>query len=152
MTLIKPFLWMLVVAVSGILPKAVASAIDLSDYRWKQRLLFIFSPSTTDATFLALDKRLAQTALEIEDRDMIIFRIFENIPSRLSDNSLLPGDEEALRRRFGIEPGRFTVVLVGKDGGVKMVAHRDADLESIFNLIDSMPMRKQEMRDKRSKQ
>ena len=152
MTLIKPFLWMLVVAVSGILPKAVASAIDLSDYRWKQRLLFIFSPSTTDATFLALDKRLAQTALEIEDRDMIIFRIFENIPSRLSDNSLLPGDEEALRRRFGIEAGRFTVVLVGKDGGVKMVAHRDADLESIFNLINSMPMRKQEMRDKRSKQ
>lgn len=150
MTNLKPLLWMLVVFVIGVPPAATRSEIDLSDYRWKHRLLFIFAPSTTDATFLALDKRLAQTALEIEDRDMIIFRIFENSPSRVSDKPLLPGDDEALRRRFGIEAGRFTVVLVGKDSGVKLVAHRDADLQSIFNLIDSMPMRQQEMRDKRS--
>jgi hypothetical protein len=150
MTILKPLLWMLVVAVSSIPPAAATSEINLSDYRWKHRLLFIFAPSTTDATFLALDKRLAQSALEIEDRDMIIFRIFENSPSRVSDKPLLPGDDEALRRRFGIETGRFTVVLVGKDGGVKLVAHRNADLQSIFNLIDSMPMRQQEMRDMRS--
>ena len=150
MTILKPLLWMLVVAVSGIPPAAATSEIDLSDYRWKHRLLFIFAPSTTDAAFLALDKRLAQTALEIEDRDMVIFRIFENSPSRVSDKPLPPGDDETLRRRFGIETGRFTVVLVGKDGGVKRVAHRDADLQSIFNSIDSMPMRQQEMRDMRS--
>ena len=150
MTILKPLLWMLVVAVSGIPPASATSEIDLPDYRWKHRLLFIFAPSTTDATFLALDKRLAQTALEIEDRDMIIFRIFEDSHSRVSDKPLLPVDVEALRRRFGIETGRFTVVLVGKDGGVKLVAHRDADLQSIFNLINSMPMRQQEMRDNRS--
>jgi hypothetical protein len=150
MTNLKPLLWMLVVFVIGVPPAATTSEINLSDYRWKHRLLFIFAPSTSDATFLALDRRLAQTALEIEDRDMIIFRIFENSPSRVSDKPLPPGDAEALRRRFGIEAGRFTVVLVGKDGGVKLVAHRDADLQSIFDLIDSMPMRRQEMRDKRS--
>jgi hypothetical protein len=151
MNIFKPFLWSLMVAVSGIPAAAATAEIDLTDYRWKHRLLFIFAPSTTDATFLTLDKRLAQTALEIEDRDMIIFRIFENSPSRVSDKPLLPGDDDALRRRFGIKTGRFTVVLVGKDGGVKLVAYRDADLQSIFNLIDSMPMRQQEMRDKRSK-
>ena len=150
MTILKPLLWMLVVAVSSMPPTAATSEIDLSDYRWKHRLLFIFAPSTTDATFLALDKRLAQTALEIEDRDMIIFRIFENSPSWVSDRPLLPGDDEAIRRRFGIETGRFTLVLIGKDGGVKLLAHRDADLQSIFNLIDSMPMRQQEMREKGS--
>jgi hypothetical protein len=150
MTILKPLLWIIIVAMSGIPPQAVASETDLSDYQWKYRLLFIFAPSTADATFLALDKRLAESTLETEDRDMIIFRIFENSPSRVSDKPLLQGDDEALRRRFGIEMGRFTVVLVGKDGGVKMVAHRDADLQSIFNLIDSMPMRQQEMRHKRS--
>jgi hypothetical protein len=148
MTVIKPIMWMLMVAVSVIPPQASASIINLSDYRWKHRLLFIFAPSTSDATFLELDRRLAQTTSEIEDRDMIIFRIFENIPSRVSNKPLPPGDAEALRRRFGIETGRFTVVLVGKDGGVKLVAHRDADLQSIFDLIDSMPMRRQEVRDK----
>jgi hypothetical protein len=150
MTLIKPYLWMLVVAVSGIPAAAATSEIDLSDYRWKHRPLFIFAPSVTDATFLELDKRLIQSVPEIEDRDMIIFRIFEDSPSRVSNKPMPPRDAEALRRRFGIETGRFTVVLVGKDGGVKWVAHRDADLQSIFNLIDSMPMRQQEMRDQRS--
>jgi hypothetical protein len=70
MTILKPLLWMLVVAVSGIPPAAATSEINLSDYRWKHRLLCIFTPSTTDATFLALDKRLAQSALEIEDREL----------------------------------------------------------------------------------
>ena len=150
MTLIKPYLWMLVVAVSGIPAAEATSEIDLSDYRWKHRPLFIFAPSVTDTTFLKLDKRLIQSVPEIEDRDMIIFRIFEDSPSRVSNKPMSPRDAEALRRHFGIETGRFSVVLVGKNGGVKWVAHRDTDLQSIFNLIDSMPMRQQEMRDQRS--
>jgi hypothetical protein len=150
MTIFRPLVWMLAVAVSGISPAAAASDIDLSDYQWKHRLLFIFAPSTADPAYLALEKHLARATLEREDRDMILFRVFENSPSRVSDRPLRPDDGRALRRRFGIEAGRFTVVLVGKDGGVKSVAHQDADLESIFDLIDSMPMRRQEMRDKRS--
>ncbi|MGD8701149.1 MAG: DUF4174 domain-containing protein [Desulfosarcina sp.] len=151
MTMIKHFLWMLAVAMSGIGPAAATSEIDLSDYRWKHRPLFIFAPSASDADYLALDKRLAHRSADIEDRDMIIIRIFEKSPSRVAARPMLPGDAEALRRRFGIAPGRFTVVLVGKDGGVKLVARRDVDLQSIFNLIDSMPMRQQEMRDNPSK-
>ena len=150
MTLLKLFFCLLAAAGIGIPPALATSEIDLSDYRWKHRPLFIFAPSAADATYLALDKRLVQSIPEIEDRDMILFRIFEDSPSRVSDTPIPPGDAEALRRRFGIKPGRFTVVLVGKDGGVKWVAHRDADLQSIFNRIDSMPMRQQEMRDQRS--
>ena len=148
---LKPLYLLLVVAVSGISPVTAASGIDLSDYRWKHRLLFIFAPSVTDATFLALDKRLSQSSPEIEDRDVIIFRIIENSDSRVADKLLSPEDAEALRRRFATAPGRFTVVLVGKDGGVKLVGDRDVDLQSIFRLIDSMPMRQQEMRNNQSK-
>jgi len=151
MLICKPLLWMLVVTVSSIGSVAEASEIDLSEYRWKQRLLFIFAPSATDTTWLALEKRLTQAALETEDRDMILFRIFENGPSQAADKTLPAADVDALRLRFGIETGRFTVVLVGKDGGVKLTAHRDVDLQSIFDLIDSMPMRRQEMRDERAK-
>ena len=150
MTIFTPLVWMTIVTISGIPTAAAASGIDLSDYRWKYRPLFIFAPSASDATFLALDKQLVQQVSEVEERDMILFRIFENSPSWVSEKPLLPSDAEALRHRFTIETGRFTVVLVGKDGGVKLVTNRDADLQSIFNLIDSMPMRQQEMRDKRS--
>ncbi len=148
MRTINPMLWMLVLAVSGIPPAMAESGIDLSQYRWKHRPLFIFAPTDTDADFLALDRQLIEAAPELEDRDMIIFRIHENTPSQVAGRPLSREDAGHLRRRFDAAPGRLTVVLVGKDGGVKLVAHRKVDLQSIFSLIDSMPMRQQEMRDK----
>jgi hypothetical protein len=150
MTMIKPLLWMLLFIVSCPHPVAAASQADLSDYRWKHRLLFIFAPSAGHARYLALHEQLAQAAPEIEDRDLLVFRIIEDGPSLLGDKPLPPGDAEAFRRRFEAAPGKFTVVLVGKDGGVKLVKHHAVDLQSIFNRIDSMPMRRQEMREKGS--
>ncbi len=148
MNTIKPIFWILVMAVSGI-PCAIAeSGLDLSQYRWRYRPLFIFAPADTDADLLALDRQLNSAAPELEDRNMIIFRIHENSPSNAAGKPLSREDAGYLRRRFNAAPGRLTVVLVGKDGSVKQVAHRPVDLQSIFSLIDSMPMRQQEMRDK----
>jgi hypothetical protein len=150
MTMIKPLLWLLVLAVSGLHPAAAAEEADLSGYQWKNRLLFIFAPSAGDAGYLALDEQLAKAAPEMEDRDLLVFRILEHGPSLLDGKPLPPDDAEALRRRFDVEPGKFTVVLAGKDGGVKLVEHKAVDLEAIFDRIDSMPMRRQEMRERGS--
>jgi hypothetical protein len=38
--------------------------------------------------------------------------------------------------------------LVGKDGGIKLKRGDQVDLREIFGLIDSMPMRQREMRQK----
>ena len=48
--------------------------------------------------------------------------------------------------RQGFQPGGFKLVLVGKDGGVKL--EQDAVLapEELFAVIDRMPMRRNEMR------
>lgn len=40
----------------------------------------------------------------------------------------------------------FTVVLLGKDGGMKQTWHRLVTTREIFGVIDAMPMRKSEMR------
>jgi hypothetical protein len=55
-------------------------------------------------------------------------------------------EAKALRTRYGAEDGStFTALLIGKDGGVKWRDREPADLSRIFSLIDSMPMRRQEM-------
>lgn len=146
MNVTKAFRLMLVTAVCGIVPIAAAWGADLSAYRWTHRLLFIFAASTADANYGVLNERITQAAMEIEDRDMIIFRIFEKSPSWVASKPLSQNKVTSLRRRFGIDSDPFSVVLVGKDGGVKMSKQGDVDLQSIFNLIDSMPMRQQEMR------
>jgi hypothetical protein len=39
------------------------------------------------------------------------------------------------------------MILVGKDGGVKMRAPLDTAVEAIFERIDRMPMRRREMQE-----
>ena len=68
------------------------------------------------------------------DRDLIVFRVFED------------DEGKDLRERFSPKPGGFTLILIGKDGGVKLRRENGADLQDIFDLIDGMPMRKAEMR------
>ena len=40
------------------------------------------------------------------------------------------------------------LILLGKDGGIKLKRNDRVKFEEIFSLIDSMPMRKDEMRQK----
>ena len=82
------------------------------------------------------------------DRDMVVFKIFETGPSFKDTTRIDPPTAEAIRKRFDVPSGRFTVILVGKDGGVKYKRNADIKLKDIFALIDSMPMRQEEMRRK----
>jgi hypothetical protein len=118
---------------------------DLTTYRWKNRLLLVFSPTTFDPGFAAFNLNVSRELHEVKDRDLIVFRIFEKGLSSLAEQPLSPEDAEKLRRRFEVKPSIFTVILIGKDGGVKMVREQRAELQEIFDLIDSMPMRQREM-------
>jgi hypothetical protein len=43
-------------------------------------------------------------------------------------------------------PNDFAVLLVGKDGGVKLSSERPVLTENLSALIDTMPMRRREMK------
>ena len=136
------------VFIAAMLTLSPALAGDLASYRWKNRLLLLFAPSESEPGFADFDRRLAQERLGVADRDLVVFRIMEEGPSRVAQQPLPPEDVENLRRRFEVVAGRFTAILIGKDGGVKMRREHRADLREIFDRIDSMPMRQQEMREK----
>ena len=51
----------------------------------------------------------------------------------------------ALREQLELKPGKFSLTLVGKDGGVKRREESPVEMQEIYGLIDGMPMRKQEM-------
>ena len=116
-----------------ILPIHTAHALDLSQYRWKHRILVLFAPAASHESYRVFHERLTQRSGDVLDRDLIVFRVFE--------------DDEAkdLRGRFKPKLGEFTLILIGKDGVIKLRKENDTDLQDIFDLIDSMPMRKAEM-------
>ena len=125
--------------------------IRLKDYQWKNRLILVFSPSPEDTEYKALEKDIAVQAEEIIDRDILVFHILETGEIKLGESSLQTGAGEHLRRNFSISPGAFTVLLIGKDGGVKLRRESGVELDEIFSLIDTMPMRQREIREKSQK-
>jgi hypothetical protein len=140
------------VAVGVMLSAAATPAGDLASYRWKNRILLVFSPSESDPDFAAFNRSVERERPEVKDRDLVVFRLFEKAPSRVEQQPLQPEEADRLRRRFGVRTGRLTVILIGKDGGVKWEREHRATLKEIFDRIDSMPMRRQEMKQKRQQQ
>ena len=127
---------------------AAAQTIDFSQYLWKNRLLLMFAPDRSHPAFDALHRSLLAQGAEVSDRDLVIFEIIESGPSRINKADLTSEAAHLLREKFNADMGKFRVILIGKDGGVKLNRGDQTDLRDIFALIDSMPMRREEMRQK----
>ena len=131
-----------------ILISAGDAALDLSRYKWKNRLLFVFAPHSSHPSLIDLKYDMSVQKEKILDRDLIVFQIYETGSSFKGMNEIDHETADQLRREFRVSPGLLTVILVGKDGGVKLRQNQQVNLKQIFLLIDGMPMRREEMRRK----
>ena len=112
-------------------------------------LLFAPSPELDD-----FERQIYDVASQwdgILDRQLIIIEIISNDESRFMKEPLLAETAVRIRRQFGIEPDKFAVVLIGKDGTVKLRKSEYVPLSEIFDLIDAMPMRQKEMQQRKAK-
>ena len=119
--------------------------LDLDALRWKNRVLVLFSPSESDVSFQLQKQGLAFRAEEVADRDLLILEIIEQGKSMAGNQLLSEKSVQAIRKRLGVQRGSFQILLIGKDGGVKLRSSEPVSVKDIFGLIDSMPMRQQEM-------
>lgn len=122
-----------------------ALAVQMSDFVWQNRPLLLFAPSEGDARLQQTKRELELRQCDLNDRDMLIGIITEQGQSRLNNQPISKSRAEELRDRYRIEPGQFAAILIGKDGGEKERVDTVPDLDSIFALIDGMPMRQDEM-------
>lgn len=125
---------------------AQAQSLDLSVFQWKNRLLLLFAPNRNHPMFDALHKSLAARQSEASDRDLVILEILESSASSMNNESIDSETARLLREKFDPHQDEFTVILIGKDGGIKLTRKEETKLDDIFALIDSMPMRQDEMR------
>ena len=93
---------------------------DLSTHRWRSRVVVLSAPSASDARLSHMRRHLAERAEEVAERDIVAVEF--------------------------LRPGNFTVHLVGKDGGVKLRREGPLALDELFAVIDAMPMRREERR------
>jgi hypothetical protein len=119
--------------------------VSLAGLRGNSRILLIFAPGPNDPQLQIQLRRLNDNAAAVTDRDLVPVAVPYKSPS---PTPAAFTDDEALaaRRRFQVDPGNFTVILIGKDGGEKLRSGKPLSINQLLDAIDSMPMRKEEMR------
>ena len=122
--------------------------MDLTQFQWKNRLLFLFAEDANDPFFKNLQSQIMAQKAEVDDRDLIIFELPAKGSTRMGTTPLDRQQADSIRAHFDIPGNTFSLILVGKDGGIKLKREDRVDLSDVFGLIDSMPMRQREMQRK----
>lgn len=114
-----------------------AAAQDLSEYLWLKRPLVIFADTPNNPHFKRQLELLADDPQALIDRDVEV--LTDTDPTTLSP----------LREK--LRPRGFVLVLVGKDGKVKLRKPRPWTVREISRAIDNFPLRIDELRAQRGK-
>ena len=107
-------------------------AKQISELNWEKRLLLVSYQNDGDQIFIKTTKFISDNRCEIEDRNLqiVFFEKFKN------KDYIIP---KFIKNKNGIW-------LIGYDGSVKDYSIDASILPRLFNLIDSMPMRQNEMK------
>jgi len=113
-----------------------AAEVDLDALVWAARPIVVFAQSENDPAFQRQMALLAAGAADLDERDVIL--IADTTPGTPSD------------ARLRLRPRGFMFVLIGKDGQVKQRKPTPWNVREFSRTIDKMPMRQQEIRDRRT--
>ena len=122
--------------------------LDLKSFEWKNRILVI---GGNDSKYQNQFEILEVNKNEYIDRDMVVILINTD-ESKISYDGLedfinLDYDSTlSIRKRFNFND--FNLVLIGKDGGVKYNTNEVVKINKIFEIIDKMPMRMKEIKER----
>ncbi|MBB4080188.1 hypothetical protein GGR28_002818 [Lewinella aquimaris] len=129
-----------------VLPE-LAGAQSPEDFRWKSRVVVLFTPAMDDPLFVEQYELLRARVEELDERQV---QIVMATPNGERENSGMFLGESASAHYydyFSAAPYQLELVLVGLDGTEKYRARNTITPVSVLlELIDGMPMRQRELK------
>ena len=120
----------------------------LEQYQWKNRLILLFGPASESLVEEQITE-LEKDPAGIKDRDLLIFHVDGDEVSFIGKSSNSALSAHRLRNRYDIGEDEFRYILIGKDGGVKLNKKEFVPNKDLYSIIDAMPMRQREMRERK---
>lgn len=129
-----------------ILVSSMAMAQDLDTYQWKNRIILLKESDMESDWLKAQVKRLQSDMGKLNERQLLIFIISDELVYDIERNTV-DLDAQTIIQQYGLDTFNG-LALIGKDGGVKMKEAFIVNPKTIFELIDSMPMRQAEIQNR----
>ena len=123
---------------------------DLSSHKWKDRLLIVNVANKNSALYKAQIAEFNQNIKGLEERKLVLYHFKGNeykVGWELKSEWKQRGKNG---RKYQKSTSDFEVLLIGLDGGIKLRQNELLKSQKLFSIIDAMPMRIQEMRNKKN--
>lgn len=117
------------------------------NYQWENRLLLIFTKDESGDKLNKQLKLLKYRGDELKERKLKVFHLTEKKYRELFTHNKGWKNREVVTEKYEFSDN-FEVFLIGLDGGVKLRQKEILTADKLFQTIDSMPMRRAEIRNK----
>jgi Domain of unknown function (DUF4174) len=112
----------------------------LAGRQYRRRIVLLYGRADAQQLLLHQQQTLNAAQAELDERQMDVIILHSSELSE-ADRQIL------IHQPFGLHPPHdFRGWLIGKDGGVKHQFDQPIDPQALFRLVDTMPMRRQEMK------
>ena len=126
--------------------KVEKGMFDVKELKWKNRILVAKLNTVESAESATLRATLSQRQTEVDNRHLVLIQLCEESESLIDQQRLTVAEAQAINTHFGLKDTKKGIWLVGKDGTIKASYELPLDIDAVFALIDTMSMRKDEMK------
>ncbi len=125
------------------------NAQNLEKHTWKNRILLVKTSDSASEIYQQQIKEFDNATDELEVRKFVLYKItgdeyeminYEN--PTLNDSGKIASKSTEMTLN---DKENFEVILIGLDGGVKLRQTDVLTKEALFNIVDAMPMRRNEI-------
>jgi hypothetical protein len=123
-------------------------AQDLKQHQWNQRLLLIIANDVNADEYRQQIAGLNKESQGCNERKLHVYQI---LPEQYTHNKLPVTDaldwkeSDKLYKKYGTAEVDFKIILIGLDGTIKLEQEKPITAKDLFDKIDAMPMREDEM-------
>lgn len=117
---------------------------DLNTYQWKNRIILLKEADLDSDWLRAQIKRLQSDIGKLNERQLLVFIVSGEAVYDIEGNST-DLNAQTIIEQYGLDTFNG-LALIGKDGEIKLREDFIVNPKTIFELIDSMPMRQAEIR------
>jgi hypothetical protein len=118
---------------------------SLTDLQSTARILMVFAPDSSSASYKRQLELIEHHAFELAQRNTVV------VPASLTSNStddffpgenlpiVTPAEQADIRSKFHILPTDFVVILITQDGAIRIRSASPLDIRSLTASLDALP-------------
>ena len=123
---------------------------DIANHRWQNRLILVISKGHDNEKLIGQLAELNTCSDGLKERKLLIYQILPNqfkLSSSHGDGTTWQSGS-SIYDQFATSDASFEIILIGLDGGVKLRKNEPQSCEALWGVIDRMPMRQAEIRNR----